>query len=89
MSNVKSLQTNFLSESFAIEKSRPLSYLRSQNGNFVANAYGNILQKPKISNKKIEDELLIFKKEIEEKYLKSTMNTTYVFPRLDKIKSST
>jgi len=38
--------------------------------------------KPKVRNEAIELELLIFKREIEEKFGKSLMNKNFNFPRM-------
>ena len=50
------------------------------NGYIVALACGP-LKKPRYINENIEKELADFKMEIKEKFEKSTMNKTYVFPR--------
>ena len=50
------------------------------NGYIVALACGP-LKKPRYINENIEKELAEFKQEIKEKFEKSVMNKTFVFPR--------
>ena len=50
------------------------------NGNTPAYACG-ALTKERYINPKIEEELVEFKQEIEEKFLESEANKTFVFPR--------
>ena len=51
------------------------------NGNTPAYACGP-LTKERYINPKIETELVEFKQEIEEKFLESYANKTYIFPRV-------
>jgi hypothetical protein len=59
------------------EEEKPLA-----NGNTPAYACGP-LTKERYINPKIEQELVDFKQEIEEKYHDSEINRTYSFPRVD------
>ena len=50
----------------------PINEPRASNGNFIALACGP-LKKPRYINQKIEQELVDFKKEIEDKFQKSPL----------------
>lgn len=52
---------------------------RAANGNYIAYACGN-LKRPRYINEKIEQELIEFKVEIEERFEKSEVNMKYRFP---------
>ena len=53
---------------------------RAANGNYVAYACGP-LRRPRYINERIEQELVEFKKEIEERFEKSEVNTNFRFPK--------
>ena len=70
-------------DSFSLER-------RAANGNYVRTEFSykyqvcyacGPLRRPRYINEKIELELIEFKKEIEEKFAKSTMNKNFAFPR--------
>ncbi len=54
---------------------------KTANGNYVAFACGP-LKRPRYINERIEQELIEFKKEIEERFLKSTVNSEFKYPRI-------
>lgn len=66
-----------------------MSEVRSANGNIIANACGNNLSKPLYTNRKIEVELISFKREIEEKFNRSHTNQDYRFPRIKEVQIPT
>ena len=59
-------------EAFSVER-------RAANGNYVAYACGP-LRRPRYINERIEEELVDFKKEIEERFEKSDVNAKFKFP---------
>ena len=59
-------------ETFSVER-------RAANGNYIAYACGP-LKRPRYINEKIEQELIEFKVEIEEKFEKSDVNKYFRFP---------
>jgi hypothetical protein len=61
-------------ETFSVER-------RAANGNYIAYACGP-LRRPRYINEKIEEELVEFKKEIEEKFAASKVNKEFKYPRL-------
>ena len=61
-------------ESFSVER-------RLGNGNYVAYACGP-LRRPRYINERIEEELIEFKKEIEERFAKSKVNASFKFPHI-------
>ena len=54
---------------------------RAANGNYVSYACGP-LRRPRYINEKIEQELIEFKKEIEEKFEASKVNREFKYPRI-------
>ena len=55
---------------------------KTKSGNYIANTTVKLkLLEPKHVNKAIEKELVEFKKEVEQKFTKSRMNQTYIFPK--------
>lgn len=52
---------------------------RAANGNYISFACGP-LKRPRYINEKIEQELIEFKIEIEERFEKSEVNAKYKFP---------
>ena len=54
---------------------------RAANGNYIAYACGT-LKRPRYINEKIEQELVEFKIEIEERFAASKVNKVFRFPRL-------
>ena len=81
---------HLLEGDLAFIKSQLIDQLRSSsseedrllpNGNTPAYACGP-LKKERYINPKIEQELLEFKQEIEEKFLESEVNSKFVFPRV-------
>ena len=54
---------------------------RAANGNYVSYACGP-LRRPRYINEKIEEELVEFKKEIEEKFASSRVNKEFRYPLL-------
>ncbi|CDW81276.1 UNKNOWN [Stylonychia lemnae] len=59
-------------EAFSVER-------RAANGNYIAFACGP-LRRPRYINERIEQELLEFKEEIEERFAKSKVNQDFTFP---------
>eukprot|EP00347_Sterkiella_histriomuscorum_P015261 403357698 len=59
-------------EAFSVER-------RAANGNYVAFACGP-LRRPRYINERIEQELVEFKQEIEERFEKSAVNKEFIFP---------
>ena len=60
-------------ETFSVER-------KAANGNYIAFACGP-LKRPRYINERIEQELIEFKVEIEERFEKSDVNNKYKFPR--------
>jgi hypothetical protein len=59
---------------------------RAANGNYVAFACGPLIGRQRYINEKIEEELVEFKREIEEKYARSKVNREFKYPRTAKEK---
>lgn len=54
---------------------------KTANGNYVAYACGP-LKRPRYINERIEQELIEFKKEIEDRFQKSKVNSEFKYPRV-------
>lgn len=62
---------------------KSLDLRRKENGNYIASIYPPevALTRPRVINDNIEQELIEFMQENEEKYRNSVMNQKFVFPR--------